>query len=329
LLKRSLPPDLVLDIPDARPAYDGSVASLVPYMIAQSLSLDDPNLPGGPGLPVSCDIIVQYPVLLDSTEPSFGSSSDNFLPQVDCDNSRFTPDNTVTGYADMLRSFSNLDRQCGGTEEYSQISRIAYENWIVNLLPAALLGTTRYDGTNGTYLRHKNGDLEKLIEAAPKDQHRVPLARWTYSGPDAYLQAAPLVHVFPAARAALAQRYETEFGFSPKDASTAAQIGVWVLDNADSWALDSGAPDPLAKAILTGAPVSAVKMILPATGTNSTLPPVYLADAVLNTAVIPLLLQAHANVNGVDDDGVTALMEAAMHDKPDAVKLLLAAGGGA
>jgi hypothetical protein len=156
----------------------------------------------------------------------------------------------------------------------------------------------------------------------------MPLASWVFTDPDAFLKGTDLALKFVRARTALARRYETLFGFSPADAKAAAQYGVWLLDEAASWARDTDdadAADPLAKAILTGRPTPVLAPLIKSYSADGPPDTDYLADAVINPAAIPLLLQEGTDVNAADDDGVTALMEAALHDRLDALKLLVAA----
>jgi uncharacterized protein len=323
LLNSILPADYQNDLNNYSTAsYDGSVQSLVPYILVESFNAD------GAQLPLSCDLIVKFPVLLESTVGGFGSSKDGMVPQIDCNDSRYAPDNGTTQYADTLRGLSDLNEGCGGTEVFGAMTFLEYENWVVYLLPAAMMDTTRYDGPNSAYLRKQHKSLIGVPTDIPSDPQSIPLASWMYTSPDAYLKGVDLAQKFLAARAALAHRYETLFGFSSSDADIAAQTGVWVLDGAAGWARDkddADAADPLAKAILTGQPAPALVPLLKNYNADGNSGPDYLVDAVLDPAAIPLLLQQGADVNAADDDGVTALMEAALHDRLDALNVLLAA----
>jgi hypothetical protein len=297
--------------------YDDSAKSLVPYILAASLNPDSGNPP------VSCDLIARYPSLLESTIGGYGMDIDQQLPVVACDNNVYQPGPAELAY-EVLLGWNNESGGNDGASMFEYQLRTNYQNWIVYLLPAVLLDTSKYDGVNSNYLRQLHRELARKIALVPSNLNQAPLSASVYFNPDTY-QSQPIFSLFPAARTELEKRYESLFGFSKADAQVAAQRGVWLLEDAESWALQ-GPPDPLAKTILTPAAATPTQQQLQAFNPLSPLAPVYLTDAVLNPQVLALLLQRHPNVNATCGSGITPLMEAAAHDELRSVKLLIAAG---
>jgi ankyrin repeat protein len=116
--------------------------------------------------------------------------------------------------------------------------------------------------------------------------------------------------------------YHNAFGLSQANAALAAFRGVWLVEDAYTWAIP-GQLDPLADALLGHRPLAQVQASLKA---EAPLPDSALFLAVEYPEALKLLLAQKPDMAVTTPIGKTALMEAAKYNQSESVKLLLAAG---
>ncbi len=149
-----------------------------------------------------------------------------------------------------------------------------------------------------------------------------PLANWGETDIDSHRKSQKTAVDFRKAQTDLAAYYRKAFGFSQADAVLAAFHGVWLLQDAYTWAIP-GKTDPLAEALLGH---EALPKVQTALKTDAPAPAYTLFLAVEYPEALELLLAQNLDITVTTPIGKTVLMEAAKYNQLESVKLLLAAG---
>lgn len=292
---------------DASSIYDGTAASFVPYMTL------NPTVKSVFQFPLSCALILKFPELLDATAPTWGGSGDGGNAVINCDDPKYQLPASVKAYGSALNALSGFGNICG-TIVVDIGMDYGYDASVAEFAPQSLLPSSQI-ALNGT---QEVATIKKFTIPATA----LPLQAWGETDLDSYAKAKALDQKFLRARTDLASYYQASFGFSQADAATAAQRGIWLIEDGLNWA-NTGTPDPLAEALLSHASLSVVQAAL---AKESPAPASMLFVAVKYPEAMRLLLAQQPDLTTTTPIGKTVLMEAAKYNQLESVKMLLAAG---
>lgn len=291
--------------------YDGSDQSIVPILVAASLSGVANTDSAFYAIP--CAVLVARPALLAATRPQFGGNKDNFLPRSGCSWGR----GSVSG-------FPAVD-----VDAFIAASTAADGNFI-----------DRFDGTlkyglesaqAATYESMKIDPRSFLDDDAPSLAY--PYQTWGYGSLVSRAVSLELRRRYDAAQESLSTYYFSR-GLAQDLAARAAKTALF----AAVWGADCGGAVPqksLRGLLLEDAAIGEIEAWLAAHGTEEAPEVLACADnagldpllhiAVAAPASLPLLLQRAPSVDERNAIGKTALMVAAQFDQMESVRVLLAA----
>lgn len=286
--------------------FDGTAASFIPYLNQEAG--DDVE-----AFPLTCKMILRYPMLLGATDPVWGGHRDDFNAHVDCNDAKYQLSSSIQNYVSALNALSGFGGFCGAAGDFADQTALinSYFFNIVQYAPRSLLPPYANLG-DGSY------DIQHFAISSST----LPLQVWGETDIDSYQKAKVIGSDFLKARSDLTAYYQASFGLSQADAQLAALHGVWLLDGALQWT-NGGTADPLAEALLNHQPLTQVKAVL---ANESPAPASMLFLAVKYPKALKLLLNQYPDLTITTPIGKTVLMEAAKYNQLESVNLLLAAG---
>jgi hypothetical protein len=303
---------------DSEPDFNGKASSFVPYI----QNIEQSQLQGEfQNYPIACQLLRKFPELVAGAEGIWGSNRDSFDPVVVCSDARLTLPASVQAFEGDLKTLSGFGNMCGSIRN-AMIVGTWFDHDIVAYVPEELVPPYTPNLTWGIN-QAPMGQIEAsaLASANPPDGV-APLADWGETDIDSYQKARKMAADFHKAQADLAVYYRTRFGFSPSKAAIAAFHGVWLMQDAYTWAIPKPL-DPLAEALLGHKPLPEVQIALQK---ETPLPDATVFLAIEYPEALKLVLAQKPDLNVTTPIGKTSLMEAAKYNQLESVKLLLAAG---
>lgn len=275
--------------------YDGSLASLTPYLQAAG------------EVQIPCALIERHPELINAIHPWFGSNRDNFLPTAICPVRAYPEPASVARLEKAISAYDGdaFDR-CTGSLRNMYFRQDYVSSLLRRVIP-------RWQ-VEQTLAQKPVQDWTKL--------DITPLQRWSYLGPWNRAEYLKIREQFIATRKDLADFYQQRFAMTPDEALQAAHIALW----ADYYWTRSATVEPLAVTIMEKDAKPSLDEMLAAHTSTDTKPEPVLSLAIARPETIAPLLAAGANVNAANPFGKTPLMTAAQFNNLEAVRAFLAAG---